>query len=197
MILDPFVSIAGVVRRLSCHHLITTTLFLTLLISILPVVADSWQPVEVRSWVQADIPAGWSVSVDNNETVQPDTAKVTAISSDTNSRLTYILEHNADPMTEGEIQQYQSGYMSRLGFRICKTKDPIRDETAEHTFFRQTYVRGTDDAAVIGTLVYPGWGVGHFVLVMEGADAVSRDYESLPPSVSDHLIPIMSTEPTG
>ncbi|MDD1730014.1 MAG: hypothetical protein LUQ50_13205 [Methanospirillum sp.] len=197
MILNAFVSIVGASRRFSWFHLITTTLFLTLLFNLSPVVADSWQPVEVRSWVQADTPAGWSVSVDKNETVQPDTAKVTAISPDTDSRLTYILEHNANPMTEDEIQQYQSGYMSRLGFRICKTKDPIRDETADHTFFRQTYVRGTDDAAVIGTLVYPEWGVGHFVLVMEGADAVARDYESLPPSVSDHLVPIMSTESTG
>ena len=40
--------------------------------------SDMWQPVEARSWVQADIPAGWSVSVDANETVKPDNATISA-----------------------------------------------------------------------------------------------------------------------
>jgi len=79
--------------------------------------------------------------------------------------------------------------MSKLGFRICQTKDPIREENQDYTAYRQTYVRGNDDAAVIGTILYPGWGVGHYILVMEGPDAVKQYYESIPPQVIGHLRP--------
>jgi hypothetical protein len=152
-------------------------------------IADMWQPLEARSWVQTDMPAGWSVSVDTNETVKPDDVTIKAISPDMDSRLTYILKHSPDPITINEIQQFQNSYMSNLGFRICKTKDPIREEDQEHTAYRQTYVRGSDDAAVIGTVSYPGWGVGHYILVMEGPDAVKQYYESIPPQVIGHIKP--------
>ncbi|WP_325628998.1 hypothetical protein [Methanospirillum sp.] len=169
----------------------TISLFMVILLGFIPCgsIADMWQPSEARSWVQADTPAGWSVSVDTNETAKPDDVTIRATSPDMNSELTYILAHSPDPITINEIQQFQNGYMNKLGFRICKTKDPIREENQDHTAYRQTYVRGSDDAAVIGTISYPGWGVGHYILVMEGPDAVKQYYESIPPQVIGHLRP--------
>ncbi len=132
--------------------------------------------------------------MDANETAKPDDVTLKAVSPDTNSRLTYILTHTPEPMTINEIQQFQSSYMSKLGFRICKTKDPIKEESTDHTAYRQTYVRGSDDAAVIGTVTYPGWGVAHYILVMQGSDAVADYYESIPPQVAGHIRPVTDAE---
>ena len=43
---------------------------------------------------------------------------------------------------------------------------------------------------VIGTVSYPGWGVGHYILVMEGPDAVKQYYDSIPPQVIGHIKPV-------
>jgi len=171
-------------------------LFLLVFICSSGVIAESWQQSEARSWVKVDTPVGWSVSVDANETAKPDDVTLKAVSPDTNSRLTYILARTPNPMTINEIQQFQSSYMSKLGFRICKTKDPIKEESTDHTTYRQTYVRGNDDAAVIGTITYPGWGVGHYILVMQGHDAVAEYYESIPPQVTGHIRPVANAEST-
>jgi|GEM_PF-3129515 len=185
-------------RSDSCRSLpffrILLFLFLLVVICSHGVIAVTWQPVDARSWVKIDTPAGWSASVDANETTKPDDVTIRAVSPDTNSRLTYILTRTIDPISINDIQQYQSSYMSKLGFRICKTKDPIRDESPDHTSYRQTYVRGNDDAAVIGTVAYPGWGVGHYILVMEGPGAVAEYYESIPPQVAGHIAPVTDGE---
>nr|WP_319538227.1 hypothetical protein [uncultured Methanospirillum sp.] len=181
----------------SLHH--STPLLLLFLLLVFcshGVIADAWQPSEARSWVKVDTPVGWSVSVDANETAKPDDVTLKAVSPDTNSRLTYILARTPEPLTINEIQQFQSSYMSKLGFRICKTKDPIKDENADHTAYRQTYVRGIDDAAVIGTVTYPGWGIGHYILVLQGTDAVAKYYESIPPQVAEHIRPVTNAEST-
>jgi len=178
-------------------RIISVVLFFLVIISTYGTLAETWQPSAVRSWVLADTPVGWTVSIDSNESIQPDSATIKAVSPDMNSRLTYVLNHSDKPISIGEIQQYQSSYMSRLGFRICKTKDPIREETTDHTAYRQTYVRGSDDAAVIGTVAYPGWGVGHYILVMEGPDAVAKYYESIPAQIAGHIKPIMQANLSG
>jgi hypothetical protein len=183
--------------RLSLIRVVSVSLIFLVIIGSYVTLAETWQPTAVRSWVQADTPVGWTVSIDSNESAQPDSATVKVVSPDMNSRLTYILDHSDKPISIGEIQQYQSSYMSRLGFRICKTKDPIREETSDHTAYRQTYVRGNDDAAVIGTVAYPGWGVGHYILVMEGPDAVAKNYESIPPQIAGHIKPVMTVNQSG
>ena len=158
--------------------------------------SDTWQPVEARSWALIDAPPGWTSLSENNETTSPDSAVITAYSPDKKTRLRYILEHNHDEMTIEQIRKYQSSYMSQLGYRICQTKDPIIEENGDQTSFRQVYVRGTSDAAVIGTMVYPGWGQAHYALVMEGPDAVSQFYESIPPLMQEHIRPVTVEEKT-
>jgi hypothetical protein len=151
--------------------------------------SDPWQPVQTPDWVRADMPAGWSTSVEMNTSENPDYCKVVAYSPDKNSRLTYILDHTEEEMGRNEIRQYQNSYMSKIGFRICKTKDPVVDEKNSTLSYRQTYVRGTDDAAVIGTIACPGWGQAHYILVMEGPQAVADHYESLPMLIQEHIRP--------
>ncbi len=126
-----------------------------------------------------------------NETTKPDNALVNAYSPDKNTWLKYILDHNQDYVSIDKIRKNQSSYMSQLGFRICMTKDPVIEEKTDHTSFRQVYVRGVEDAAVIGTIVYPGWGQAHYVLVMEGPGAVAEYYESIPPLMQDHIRPVL------
>ncbi|MFH0966956.1 MAG: hypothetical protein V1862_04645 [Methanobacteriota archaeon] len=168
---------------------------LIVLICVGPVMAsDSWQQVEVRPWVQIEIPPGWNLMSEKNVTPNPDSALITAYSPDNNTRLTYTLEYNQNKMTIDQIRKYQSRYMSQLGFRICMTKDPVIEEKSDHSFFRQVYVRGGEDAAVIGTLVYPGWGQVHYALVMEGPEAVAEYYESIPPLMQDHIRPVLAEE---
>lgn len=133
----------------------------------------------------------------NNETTSPDSALITAYSPDKNTRLTYMLEHNQDEMSIDGIRKYQSRYMSQLGFRICMTKDPVIGEESDRTLFRQVYVRGEEDAAVIGTIVYPGWGQAHYALIMEGPGAVAEFYESIPQHMQDHIRPVLKEEKTG
>lgn len=149
-----------------------------------------WQVVEERSWVSAEMPSGWSSSIESNETASPDTIKIVSLSPGHDARLTCLAEHTPDIMSGYEIPQFQSSYMSKLGFRICKTKDPVIEESEGRLAYRQTYVRGTDDAAVIGTITYRDWGQMHFILVMEGPQAVAEYYESIPTQVQDHIIPV-------
>ena len=83
-----------------------------------------------------------------------------------------------------------------MGFESAEPRIPIQEVRADHTTFRQTYVRGSDDAAVIGTITYPGWGSAHFILVMEGPDAVAAYYETLPPRIGDHIKLVQNTTQT-
>lgn len=156
--------------------------------------SDSWLPVEERPWIHIEIPPGWNSISEINETTQPDNARVTAYSPDKKSRLLYILDHNQDEMSIDGIRKYQISYMSQLGFRICMTKDPVIEENTDYTFFKQVYVRGVEDAAVIGTIAYPGWGQAHFVLVMEGPEDVAEYYESIIPLMQDHIRPVLVLE---
>lgn len=170
---------------------ITTLLIILTLLAICSsgaIAAESWQPAKTGSWIIAEIPPEWSII---SETVNESSGSglVSAQSPDMNSRLTYILEQNQKSMTNNEIQQYQSRYMSRLGFRICMTKDPVISDTPELSSYRQTYVRGSTDAAVMGTLQFPGKGA-HYVLVMEGSSAVAQYYETIPPALTDHIRPV-------
>ena len=158
--------------------------------------AETWQPVDARSWVHTDIPPGWSSSIEKNETISPDSVIITAYAPDKNTRITYNLEHNQDILTKEAIQKFQSEYMSTRGFRVCMTKDPIEEEKNGTIIFRQTYVRGTGDAAVISTLMKPGWGQAHYILVMEGPQAVADNYESIPVLIQDHISPV-SPDETG
>jgi hypothetical protein len=169
---------------------ITLTMFMTVIQTGTATTVGSWQPVEIRPWAHIDTPAGWNTIDEKNETISPDSALFTAVSPDKKSRIIYILEHNQDTMTIDTIRAFQSNFMSTLGFRICMTKDPVFGEKPDHTSFRQVYVRGTTDAAVIGTAVYPGWGQAHYILVMEGPEAVGELYESIPPVMEDHIRPI-------
>jgi hypothetical protein len=153
--------------------------------------ADEWSPVKAGTAFQAEIPPGWSLLSDITNVSAAD-GQITARSPDMNSRLTYTLESEHGPMTNGEIKEYQSRYMSRLGFRICMTKDPIISTEENSSSYRQTYVRGSDDAAVIGTLQFPDHGLAHYILVMEGPDSVAQYYETLPEFMSEHIKPVSS-----
>jgi len=152
--------------------------------------SGEWQVVQQSSWITAEMPSGWSTSIESNETEDPDLIKIVSLSPDQDARLTCLAEYTQDTMAGDEIRQFQSSYMSKLGFRICKTKDPVIEEKDGHLAYRQTYVRGTDDAAVIGTITYPDWGLAHFILVMQGPQAVSKYYDSIPAQVQDHIIPV-------
>jgi hypothetical protein len=154
--------------------------------------AEDWQPEEVRKWVYLDTPSGWSVTSELDESDSPEKAIVTTISNDKKTRIKYILDHNQDEMSTSDIKTYQSQYMSRNGFRICLTKDPVIAITDKGTSYQQTYVRGTGDAAVMGTLIYPGWGQAHYALIMEGQQAVANYYELLPPQIQDHIRPVVT-----
>ncbi|HWQ66638.1 MAG TPA: hypothetical protein VN372_07190 [Methanospirillum sp.] len=151
--------------------------------------ADGWQPYEVRPWVQVEIPADWTAVTEKNETISPDSALITATSPGIRTNLKIILEHTPEIPTIEEVKSFQSTYMSGIGFRVCLTKDPIVDVAADQTSYRQTYVRGEDDAAVIGSTLIPGWGYSHYILVMKGANDVGRYYEELPPVMNEHIRP--------
>lgn len=157
------------------------------------VAENAWQPVDVKPWVQIDTPPGWTSMPDKTDAENPDSGRITAYSPGDNARLKYILDHTTDTMSLNEIRQFQSSYMSKLGFRICMTKDPVILEGADQSLYQQVYVRGTGDAAVIGTLSYPGWGQAHYVLIMEGKSAVDQYYESLPPVMGEHIRPVISS----
>lgn len=172
---------------------ILTTLFI-LICGVTPALAaTSWESVPVTSWAETAMPAGWILMTEYNETSNPDYATISAVSPDWTTRLTGILNHTHQEMTRGEIREFQSRQMSQRGFRICKTKDPVISEKDGVSSYQQTYVRGTEDAAVIGTSDHPGWGQIHFILVMEGPPAVSEYYDLLPREISDHLVPVQET----
>jgi len=159
-----------------------------------PVSADIWQPEEMRPWALTDIPHGWSVVSEKNETENPDNAAFTASSPDKKTRIKYILDQTHKEMTKDEIKTFQAGYMSKLGFRICMTKDPIITTDNEKMSYQQTYVRGTEDAAVIGSLIYPEWGQAHYALIMEGSQAVADYYELIPPLMHEHIRPAITDD---
>lgn len=156
--------------------------------------SDTWQPSDIRSWVEIETPPGWSVTPGKNESESPDSAWITAYSGDKRTRLNFFLEHNQNEMTIHEITAYQNEQMSSRGFRICMTKEPVISSVENSTSYRQTYVRGSGDAAVIGTFLYPGWGQAHYTLIMEGSSAVAEYYEDIPPHMQEHIRPVFENQ---
>lgn len=155
---------------------------------------DSWQPIDIATDVLIEIPPGWSLIDAGSPDAGGGYSGITAMSPDRTSRLVYTLEKKPGDMNPDSIKQYQVSAMSKRGYRICMTKDPIITSTSGSSSYRQTYVRGSSDAAVIATRVWPEWGRAHATLLMEGSQAVQSYYDTIPPGLLDHITPLSDTE---
>lgn len=156
---------------------------------------DSWQLIDSAADAGIEIPPDWNL-IDGGT---PDAdgggySGITAISPDRTSRLIYILEKEPGDMTPESIKSYQVSAMAKRGYRICMTKDPIITSSDDSFSYQQTYVRGSSDAAVITTRVWPSWGRAHVTLLMEGPQAVSAYYDTIPPGLLDHITPLPEGE---
>lgn len=159
---------------------------------------DSWQPIDSAANAAIEIPQGWSL-IDAG-TPDADGAGydgITAMSPDRSSRLIYTLEKEPGDMDSDAIKSYQVSAMAKRGYRICMTKDPIITSTDDSFSYQQTYVRGSSDAAVIATRVWPAWGRAHVTLLMEGPEAVSAYYDTIPPGLLDHITPLPEGDERG
>ncbi|MDD1724181.1 MAG: hypothetical protein LUQ07_03525 [Methanospirillum sp.] len=151
---------------------------------------DGWQQVPSPAWVRAEIPPGWTIYDKLVMGEENRTATFSARSPDWESELIYALDHSEKGMTMDEMQSYQDQRMAGIGYRICRTKDPVKRTKADCTSLKQVYVQGSDKGAVMYSASYPDWGQVHVTLLMTGTGAVSQYYESLPPRIPDHLLPV-------
>jgi hypothetical protein len=115
---------------------------------------------------------------------------VEAVSPDRDSRLIYFIERTDNVMARGEMEAFQNQWMKAEGYRVCMTHDPKFRMKADHTSLTQVYVQGTDNGAVMVSAGYPGWGMTHAALLMEGRGAVEAYYELLPGQFEDHILPV-------
>lgn len=163
-----------------------------------PAAADTagWQTIETPGWVSAEIPPGWEVSSSEPGGSRNETIMVEAISPEGNSRLFYFIEQTDNTMTRGEMEAFQDQWMKAEGYRICMTHDPVFRMKADHTSLKKVYVQGTENGAVMLSAGYPGWGMTHVALLMEGSDAVEAYYNLLPAQFEDHILPIPASSDT-
>lgn len=149
--------------------------------------ASDWQKVPSPDWAIIDIPLGWIIKDNLKMGDENNTAMLSARSPDWQSELFLILERNKPDMTIDEMQAFQDRWMQNAGYRICKTKDPVKRIKSDNISLKQVYVQGTDKGAVMYSASYPGIGTYHAALVMSGESAVRHYYDSIPPQIPDHV----------
>ena len=159
--------------------------------------SSDWQQINSPEWVTLEIPPGWTIKENLKMGDDNKTATLTARSPDWQSELFYLLDTSKTGMTFDELQTYQDRWMQGKGYRICKTKDPVKRTKADYISLKQVYVQGTDKGAVMYSASYPDWGVYHGALLMEGTSAVQQYYESIPPQIPDHIIPVFKQGEIG
>jgi hypothetical protein len=172
--------------------LITNILLLSLLFlctATTAVTNSGWQPVNVTSWAQVDIPPGWTYGEITTDPFDPDTTTLEAKSPDGSTTLQYLFDHNINQATPGDLRRTQDKYMNNQGFCLCQER-PSFTETDGNTAMKQTYIKGTEDGAVVCSGAYPGWGKYQYALLMNGASSVSKYYDDLPDDVAEHIRPI-------
>lgn len=153
--------------------------------------ADEWKPVNLGPWVQIDLPPGFTPQQEIKNSPDSDTLQFSAFSPDRRSEIKYLLNHVNESVTVTSLQEFQNKMMSNLGFRICKTKDPVIKDTGKNISVKQVFVKGTDDGAVMFSAAYPGWGTYHYILLMSGSQAVAKYYDLIPSQMQDHVRPVM------
>lgn len=159
--------------------------------------ADDWEQTPSPDWAQVEIPSGWTILKDLAITENNQSATFTARSPDWDSELVYILDHSKTDMSIDQMQAYQDQWMQGNGYRICQTKDPMKRTKIDHSSLKQVYVQGSDKGAVMYSASYPDWGQYHVALLMSGTSAVQQYYDSLPPQIEDHILPIEKDEEIG
>ncbi len=166
---------------------------LLVLISSSGAVSQGWQPVNVTSWAQVDLPPGWTIQVIDSAGSDPDSATLRAVSPDQETTLEYLFERDLNPASAGELKRSQDRMMNARGFCECQDQ-PRFSETDRGTVMKQTYYKGTDQGAVVCSGAYPGWGRYQYFLIMNGKSAVRKYYEDLPDTLAEHIRPVSSPE---
>lgn len=149
--------------------------------------ASDWQKVQSPDWAEIEIPSGWTIMDDLKMGDENKTAMFSARSPDWQSELFFILDRDKPDMTIEQMQAFQDQWMQNAGYRICKTKDPVKRIKSDNISLKQVYVQGTDKGAVMYSASYPGIGTYHAALVMSGESAVRQYYDSIPPQIPDHI----------
>ncbi|PWR69809.1 hypothetical protein [Methanospirillum lacunae] len=147
---------------------------------------SGWQPVNVTSWAQVDIPPGWTYGDITTDPFDSDKTTLEAKSPDGSATLQYLFDHDTNQASPGDLSRTQDKYMNQQGFCLCQER-PSFTETNGNTAMKQTYIKGTDDGAVVCSGAYPGWGRYQYALLMNGRSAVSTYYDDLPDDVADHI----------
>jgi len=152
-------------------------------------VNNGWQPVNITSWAQVDIPPGWTYGEITKDPFDPDTTSLEAYSPDGSTTLQYVFDKNVNSATPGELLRKQDQNMNKQGFCLCQER-PSFTENNGKTEVKQTYIKGTQDGAVVCSGTYPEWGSYQYALLMNGASSVSQYYDDLPDDVKEHIRPI-------
>lgn len=177
---------------IQCKHLmflVLNTLILSLLFlcpATTAVTNSGWQPVNITSWAQVDIPPGWTYGEITKDPFDPDKTTLEAKSPDGSTTLQYLFDHNTNQASPGDLRRTQDQYMNQQGFCICQER-PSFTEIDGNTAMKQTYIKGTDDGAVVCSGAYPGWGRYQYALLMNGPSSVSSYFDDLPDDVADHI----------
>ena len=156
-------------------------------------VSQGWQPVNVTSWAQVDLPPGWTYQIIDTSVSDPDSATLQAVSPNQETTLEYLFERELSPASAGELKRSQDRMMNARGFCECQDQ-PRFSETDKGTVMKQTYYKGTDQGAVVCSVAYPGWGRYQYAIIMNGKSAVSTYYEDLPDTLAEHIRPVSSPE---
>lgn len=168
-----------------------------LFIVVLPVSAvnTGWQPVNVTSWAQIDVPPGWTYGSIEVDPKNPDQATLEAVAPNGETTIQYVFYRNLDPATAGELRRNQDRYMSSQGFCLCGDQ-PSFIENEDQTTMKQVYFKGTEEGAVVCSAAYPGWGRYQYAIVMDGTNSVSSYFDDLPDTLADHIRPITPVNST-
>ncbi|WP_319580246.1 hypothetical protein [uncultured Methanospirillum sp.] len=152
-------------------------------------VNTGWHPVNITPWAQVDIPPGWTYGDISTDPFDPDITSLVAKSPDGSTTLQYLFDHNPNQATPGDLMRAQDQYMNKQGFCLCQDR-PSFTENDGNTAMKQTYIKGTEDGAVVCSGAYPGWGRYQYALLMNGASSVSKYFDDLPDDVADHIRPV-------
>jgi hypothetical protein len=152
---------------------------------------SGWQPVNVSTWAQADIPPGWTYTALENAPDDPDVITLEALSPNRESLLRYVFERNPAHASAGELKRSQDRMMNELGFCECQY-EPQFTENENKTVMKQTYIKGSEEGAVVCSAAIPGWGRYRYALMMKGSSAVMDYYEEMPDKLADHIRPVIT-----
>jgi hypothetical protein len=177
------------IRYKSQLFLVTSTLIISLFFlctTTTAVTNSGWQPVNVTSWAQVDVPPGWTYGEITADPSDTDKTTLEAKSPDGSTTLQYLFDHNTNQASPGDLKRTQDKYMNNQGFCLCQDR-PSYTESSDNTAMKQTYIKGTEDGAVVCSGAYPGWGRYQYALLMNGASSVSKYYDDLPDDVAEHI----------